>query len=61
MFLLLRRAIREMNLRKINQHNEKAARGLYTYFLAENQFVDMVSNISDADNYSYTICSTNNL
>jgi cathepsin L len=37
----LRRGIREVMLRMMNQHNEEADRGLHSFKLGENQLIDM--------------------
>lgn len=44
--LQFRRLIWESNLRYIQQHNLEADRGLHTYVLGENEYCDMVSQLT---------------
>ena len=39
---VVRRYIWETNLRVIEEHNERYAQGLETYYLGENKYADMV-------------------
>jgi hypothetical protein len=43
---VMRRFIWKSNLQKIQAHNEMYAQGLYSYYMGENQFTDMVSCVT---------------
>ncbi|KAL3886617.1 hypothetical protein ACJMK2_026601 [Sinanodonta woodiana] len=58
---LMRRAIWEQNLQRVQQHNLEADRGVHTYWLGMNEYADMSSEefVRTMNGYKYDSTKTN--